>query len=686
MAPPPLTIRYITAEDDPPGVDDSVVAQAVEVYRAHVASQLLPILGSALRTPSSLWIRGSLLPLFFFYLTYRPASLTPYIVAVCVTPLVVIVVAVFIRVQLTILQRKATESDLSVSKLPGYFSDQGWGKDSRFFVALEPSPGAAKEGGDGGAGGKAAAARGRVLGCVGVRNRSGGQAELMYFCTRPGLDDVAEVADALLDSAVTHARKAGFADVIIKINSAETALLDAARRADLDSSSEQLIPINAWFRAYRLQCSLKKGRRASALATGRSMHVRAPLEPFPRRLRQQAGAEAGRAPRPDRPAAELAKAGDDGPGTPDQCLSGSDDPGAGGRLDSLAGAAGLERTAAQEPGPAHSSASFGAPPLQQRSHAAAAAAGPGAGSCMGTAGGAEEVEDGEEVCCRVCLDPVTPSELASGAAIMLGCRCGSGLDRLHRPCAERWFRGVRCSTTCEVCGEEAAALPQRIKAEIRWQQLLYPRRGPGISGLLAGLPGFLGLYTLVCLLPATFASMALVIFYFRFMGLDAGATMALSILTASATILHWVLNPYRPVLHLVFCAVSLGSVFAQTLLFHSLCPAWAPALVASLGSVLGFLAGSALFYGVLNPLAALLRLGLAELMATRRAAVVGRGGGQRGVGGMGAGGAATGVGWVGMRRWLRWWGGPAGGVAAMGATGPGQETVMVSGEHTGTWV
>lgn len=79
----------------------------------------------------------------------------------------------------------------------------------------------------------------------------------------------------------------------------------------------------------------------------------------------------------------------------------------------------------------------------------------------------------------------------------------------------------------------------------RWQQLLNPRRGPlqhhhlmatpdGAGGWLAGsggsgvvavnsgggspsasLPSFLGVYTLVCLMPATLASMGLVLFYYR---------------------------------------------------------------------------------------------------------------------------------------------------------------------------
>lgn len=49
-----------------------------------------------------------------------------------------------------------------------------------------------------------------------------------------------------------------------------------------------------------------------------------------------------------------------------------------------------------------------------------------------------------------------------------GCRCSSGLDVIHAVCAERWFRGVRGETVCEVCGAEAHNLPASVKADIRW--------------------------------------------------------------------------------------------------------------------------------------------------------------------------------------------------------------------------
>ncbi|GLC37829.1 hypothetical protein PLESTM_000652400 [Pleodorina starrii] len=99
---------------------------------------------------------------------------------------------------------------------------------------------------------------GRVLGCVGVRNRTGGQAELTYLAVRPVLPDRDELADALLAAAVPHARRAGFAELVVKLNSAEVALLGAVRRAGF--GREQLSRINAWFQAHRLTMNLKKQR------------------------------------------------------------------------------------------------------------------------------------------------------------------------------------------------------------------------------------------------------------------------------------------------------------------------------------------------------------------------------------------------------------------------------------------
>ncbi|KXZ52793.1 hypothetical protein GPECTOR_8g180 [Gonium pectorale] len=210
------------------------------------------------------------------------------------------------------------------------------------------------------------------------------------------------------------------------------------------------------------------------------------------------------------------------------------------------------------------------------------------------------------VCHASC--PSHHQDLDTGVALRLGCRCSSGLDLLHRACADRWFRGVRGSTVCEVCGADAVNLPPRMKASIRWHQLLCPRRGhpgPGGGPGLGSLPSFLGVYTLVCLLPATISSMVLVLFYFRHLGVDAGVTMALSILTSSATILHWVYMPFRPLLHVLFCVTTLACVFGQTLLLRDLCPAWSASVVAAVGAAVGFAAGLSLFYGLLHPLAAL---------------------------------------------------------------------------------
>lgn len=108
----------------------------------------------------------------------------------------------------------ASNPDLSEDKLLGYFSDQGWGKGSRFFVVTEgdlakraakqaaaaaAAAAGSKEGAPEGEGDNAGAegeeqpllgggegrgGSGQVLGCLGLANRAGGQGELLYFAVR----------------------------------------------------------------------------------------------------------------------------------------------------------------------------------------------------------------------------------------------------------------------------------------------------------------------------------------------------------------------------------------------------------------------------------------------------------------------------------------------------------------------
>ncbi|GIL46912.1 hypothetical protein Vafri_3775 [Volvox africanus] len=217
-------------EEKPSIAQGSDVPAIIGLYRAYIFSLVRPILGKALWTPSSLWIRGLLLPIFAFYISYQPQSLVPWAVALATLASVPVIVAGFIYLQLYLIIRKGTENDLS-DKLPEYYSESG----SRFFVI---------------------SATARIVGCVGVRKRTGGQAELTYFAVRPKLANRAELADALLATAVSHARKAGFEDLFIKLNSAEVELLAAVKRAGF--GKEQLTRINAWFHAHRLQLYLKK--------------------------------------------------------------------------------------------------------------------------------------------------------------------------------------------------------------------------------------------------------------------------------------------------------------------------------------------------------------------------------------------------------------------------------------------
>ncbi|GIL70762.1 hypothetical protein Vretimale_3849 [Volvox reticuliferus] len=227
-----MSSRVSNTEEQPRIAHSSDVPAIIGLYRAYIFSLARPIIEKALLTPSSLWIRGLLLPIFAFYISYQPHSLVPWVVALATLASVPVIVAVFIYLRLYIIIRKGTENELS-EKLPEYYSESG----SRFFVI---------------------SAAARIVGCVGVRNRTGGQAELTYFAVRQKLANSAELADALLATVVSHARKADFVDLIIKLNSAEAELLAAVKRAGF--GKDQLTRINAWFHSHRLQLYLKKHR------------------------------------------------------------------------------------------------------------------------------------------------------------------------------------------------------------------------------------------------------------------------------------------------------------------------------------------------------------------------------------------------------------------------------------------
>ncbi|KAG2453477.1 hypothetical protein HYH02_001698 [Chlamydomonas schloesseri] len=271
-------------------ITQSEVTETIEVYRSHVLSLLRPIWWAALSTPSTLWLRGLAVPPFIFFSIYMHTAdgrgILPWVGGALAALVVPLLVGGFVLLQLHLIARKGTDKDLSEQKLMGYFSDQGWGKGSRFFVVTEAdlarraakqaATASSKEVKDGEAeeveeeapeaepeekpllasGG----AGGQVLGCLGLANRSGGQGELLYFAVSPGLANAEVVEDALLTAAVAAARKAGcFDSVFIKLNCAETRLLDAVDRAGF--GFPQPIRINAWFHATRLMLNVRGGRR-----------------------------------------------------------------------------------------------------------------------------------------------------------------------------------------------------------------------------------------------------------------------------------------------------------------------------------------------------------------------------------------------------------------------------------------
>ncbi|KAG2439338.1 hypothetical protein HXX76_004697 [Chlamydomonas incerta] len=273
-------------------ITPSEVPGAIDVYRSHVLSLLRPIWWAALSTPSTLWLRGLAVPPFIFFSIYMHVPdnrVLPWVCGAIAALIVPLLVGGFVLLQLHLIARKGTDKDLSEEKLLGYFSDQGWGKGSRFFVVTEgdlarraakqaaavgskEAPAGEGEGDKaeaeeeeqpllGGSGvGEVRGGAGQVLGCLGLANRAGGQGELLYFAVRPGLDNAEVVEDALLTAAVAAARKAGcFDSVHIKLNCAEGALLDAVERAGL--GLPQPIRINAWFHATRLMLNLRGGRR-----------------------------------------------------------------------------------------------------------------------------------------------------------------------------------------------------------------------------------------------------------------------------------------------------------------------------------------------------------------------------------------------------------------------------------------
>lgn len=113
----------------------------------------------------------------------------------------------------------------------------------------------------------------------------------------------------------------------------------------------------------------------------------------------------------------------------------------------------------------------------------------------------------------------------------------------------------------------------------------------------------------------------------------------------SRSILHWVTQPHRPLLHVAFVACVVGSVVGQTALFERVCPEWPASVVVIAGAAVGFAGGVSIFYGLLTPLWVVVRIctpQLAQWHAERRAqqqrqaAAAASGGLSGGAGGSGA--------------------------------------------------
>eukprot|EP00877_Chromochloris_zofingiensis_P001471 jgi/Chrzof1/11324/Cz05g32150.t1 len=235
----------------------------------------------------------------------------------------------------------------------------------------------------------------------------------------------------------------------------------------------------------------------------------------------------------------------------------------------------------------------------------------------------------EDAVCRICLDATSSNEFQSGQALKLGCWCTSALDVVHKTCAVRWF-SLKGDTKCEVCGGEAKGLPEDVRLTVRLASLevaaqrqafdtlapdfvvgfggLSSEEGLGLTDLSVMLTqrtrDYIFMYTFFCLLPTCLSTAALLVFY-SMLRLDVWLTVILSIFISTTTMLHWLLHPRRGLLHLMLVNVVVASVLGITWVLVMTNEGRAPvSLLAVLGSVLGGIAGLAVFYGVILPCAA----------------------------------------------------------------------------------
>lgn len=208
--------------------------------------------------------------------------------------------------------------------------------------------------------------------------------------------------------------------------------------------------------------------------------------------------------------------------------------------------------------------------------------------------------------CRICMDAVSSQDIAAGRALHLGCKCHSGLDVVHLSCAKKWFR-IRRSAVCEVCEDEAKNLPQELKNEVRAlaqaaeavrleesrTQMRFLARSRRES-LSRADEVHLCTYTTFCLLPAALSAILMVVVYYEFLSINVIPTMVLAILVSSVTMLHWLAEPNKPILHIVFVLFFLLTIVGTTFFFVEV-HGWGSLAASILGAVVGGLFSTGLY-------------------------------------------------------------------------------------------
>ncbi|GMH33123.1 hypothetical protein BSKO_00957 [Bryopsis sp. KO-2023] len=205
---------------------------------------------------------------------------------------------------------------------------------------------------------------------------------------------------------------------------------------------------------------------------------------------------------------------------------------------------------------------------------------------------------GHSLQCRICMDSVSERDFVNEKALRLGCKCTDGLDVTHTSCARKWFK-IRKNTTCEICEEEAIGLPKPIRKEIREVARRAMRDSLQETSSRFHIPLrsyprthseelHLCTYTTFCLLPAALSAIFMVFFYFESLKLDVVQTMVLAITVSSATMIHWLVEPNRPVWHMVFVFMFVGFIMGLSYMFACI-QRWGSLSACIYGAVTGAL-------------------------------------------------------------------------------------------------